>query len=112
MAVAGMTLGLAFVLYLLPITIYLSGFLTLAAALPLSGVALYRARKRSDGDGVDLALIAFAVNVVVLLFAIPAGAVMAFTFGQTMTGSFFLDMAVAIALWCITLVLAILGSRR
>ena len=111
MAVAGMTLGLAFVLYLIPSTIPLAGVLTFVTALSLSGVALYRARKRSDSDGIDLALIAFAVNVVVLLFAIPI--VAAVTTGNTemISGNPYFDIMITIGLWGVTLMLAVVLSR-
>ena len=43
----------------------------LLVGMPLSSVALYRARKRVDRNGTPLALAAFAVNVIGLIIAIP-----------------------------------------
>ena len=43
-----MTLGIAYVIWLLPKIGALGGVICLLVGMPLSGVALYRARKRAD----------------------------------------------------------------
>lgn len=106
-----MTLGLAFAVYLIPKPGAYDGFLLIAVALPLSGVALYRARKRQDDDGIGLALTSFAVNVVCLVIAIPVGFVLVTLYGFTVTGNHYMDVVLTLALWCITLGVALWASR-
>ena len=84
-AIAGMTMGIAYVIWLLPRIGAFGGLICLLVGMPLSGVGLYRARKRADRNGTPLALAAFAVNVIGLIIAIPLMLSFAAVYGITVT---------------------------
>ena len=111
-AVAGMTLGIAYVIWLLPKIGAFGGMICLLVGMPLSGVALCRARRRADRNGIQLALAAFAVNVIGLIIAIPLMLSFAAVYGITVTGHSHLDSFLSIILWCVTLWIALRASRN
>ena len=84
----------------------------LLVGMPLSGVALCRARKRADRNGTQLALAAFALNVIGLIIVIPLMLIFAAVYGITVTGHFHLDSFLSIILWCVTLWIAFRASRN
>ena len=111
LAVAGMTLGIAYIIWLIPRIGAFGGIICLLVGLPLSGVALYRARKHADGEGTGLALAGFAVNIVGMVVAIPLMWLVTMVYGTTVTGGLLIDIALAFVLWGITLGTALWVSR-
>ena len=111
-AVAGMTMGIAYVIWLLPCIGAFGGMICLLVRMPLSSVALCRARKRADRNGAQLALAAFAVNVIGLIIAIPLMLSFAAVYGITVIGHSHLDNFLSIVLWCVTLWIAFRASRE
>lgn len=111
LAVAGMTLGIVFVVYLIPGVGRWAGFIGLAVALPLCAAALYRARTRDDGDGTGLALTGLGINLVCLVIAVPMALILAVVEGVVLTGSVGGAIALTATLWVVTALAALWVTR-